>query len=114
MTHLDEDEFRDRVAAWYRDRDMRVATEVYQPGPYWFADIVVTGDDITRYIEVENDADSIRAGVGQAIGYAGADPNGVPMVVVPNGHTESPDVQRLRQGSRVIVRAFDAVANEWV
>lgn len=114
MTHLAEDEFRDIVAEWYRARDMHVATEVYQPGPYWFVDLIVTEDDITRYIEVENDKESVRSGTAQALGYAAGDPNGIPMVVVPKGHTETPDVDLLRDGSRAIIRAFDAEAGDFV
>lgn len=114
MTHLSEAEFRDAIVAWYRTKDKRAESEVYQAGPYWYVDIVVTEGDLTRYIEVENDADAIRHGVAQALGYAAHDPNGVPMVVTPPGHLEKPDVQRLRQGSQAIIRAFDAEAGEWV
>jgi hypothetical protein len=47
-------------------------------------------------IEVENDADSIRNGVGQAIEYAQNHPRAVPMVLTPEGHVETAQVEALR------------------
>lgn len=109
MTHIDEIDFEMAVAEWFRATygDDAVEQQVYQDGPYWFADIVVDLDFATLYVEVENDADSVREGVGQAIGYAAVLPNeGIPMVVTPEHHLDDDEVARLSKGSSVVIREY--------
>lgn len=116
MTHEYEVTFADAVEEWFRQKYGRDAVEtgVYQPEPYWFVDIVVDTGYATLFIEVENDAGSVRNGIAQALGYAAADPvKGVPMVVTPVGHVDSADVRRLRRETHVLVREFDMDSNDW-
>lgn len=116
MTHLSEDEFTGVVHRWWIERvgEANVHREVYQPDPYWFVDLVVERPEVTWYIEVENDAGSIRHGVGQALGYAADHPAGEPMVIVPADHTHRPDVDRLRESQAVLIREFDAEERAFV
>lgn len=115
MTHLSERAFTDVVEAWFRAEygDSQVEREVYQPGPYWFVDLVVDTGPVNLFVEVENDAASIRDGVGQALGYAASQPHSVPLLVVPMGHVEMPDVQRLRASQALVIRGFDVEMGEW-
>lgn len=115
MTHGEEDTFHDSVVGWFKRifGHQNVHENVYQPEPYWFVDLVVDLPFCRFYIEIENDADSIRPGIAQAQAYAAAEPvSGVPMVVTPKGHLE--DAARLRASTPAIIREFDAEAGEWV
>lgn len=116
MTHETEREFRVHVREWFERQwgHSAVETDVYQPGPRWFVDLVVQAEPVTLYVEVENDAASIRDGVGQALGYAAGREHGVPLVVVPAGHTEPERVRRLRATQAVQIRAFDAEEETWI
>ena len=116
MTHLSEATFHNRVRQWFENQygERAVKSEVYQPGPRWYVDLVVTLPSHTLYIEIENDAASVRDGVGQCIGYAGADPHGVPVLITPPGHLNTTRAGRLQSGSPVIIREFDAEAGEFV
>lgn len=117
MTHAAESSFGAYVTAWFVER--------YGPGavdeqPHLeptgnIPDLVVDADWAVLYVEIENDASSIRTGVGQAQEYAGHDPvAGVPLVVVPAGHGDEAELQRLRRRSVATVREFDADAREFV
>lgn len=116
MTHVSEATFASRVRQWFEGEHGydAVNREVWQPQPRWYVDLVVNAPPCTLYVEIENDKGSIRDGVSQALGYAADDPHGVPMVVVPAGHTEPERVRRLQQSSRCLIRAFDAEADAWV
>jgi len=103
----------DALVAWFEERvgPENVQRQVYQPGPRWFVDIVVEVGYATLYVEVENDADSVRPGIAQALGYAAGDTAaGVPVVVTPKGQLHDAKVQRLRHSSTVLVREFDLEA----
>lgn len=113
MTHFPESEFGEAVTEWfedqYGDEHVTTARDTFQPQPYWYPDIVVEADWCVLYIEVENDADSVRPGLAQAEGYAGADlVAGVPLVITPAGHLNPTRAERLRRGGRALIREFDA------
>lgn len=110
MTHESEAEFADAVAEWFETAYGRqnVEREVWLPRVRWYCDIVVAADPATLFVEVENDADSIRSGIAQALGYAATEPiTGVPVLVTPKGHLDTERVRRLREATPVIVREFD-------
>lgn len=100
----------DSIALWFRDHvgNDNVSTQVYQPPVDWFCDIVVQTAWCRLYIEVENDADSIRAGIAQAQAYAADDPVGVPMVIGPVNDLGSERAERLRRSTPALVRSFDS------
>lgn len=117
MTHITETTFGHAVVHWFEDTfgPDAVQTQVYQPEPYWFVDLVVDVGFARLFVELENDARSVRSGVAQALGYAGADIRfGVPMVVTPKGHLDGEKIRRLRQSSTVLIREFDEQTNTWV
>lgn len=114
--HVSEEAVEPAVADWFRDHygADAVETQVYQPEPYWFVDLVVDVSFATLFIEVENDADSVRRGVAQAAGYAGADIDGVPVVITPKGHVDPDRLERLQRGSNVLICEFDLEHEEFV
>lgn len=117
MTHKPESGIEPLIADWFRERygGEAVDTQAYQSEPRWFPDIIVSLGWGTLFIEVENDADAVRDGVSQALGYAGADEvGGIPMVVTPAGHLDGARVQRLRNKSNCLIREFDDEAEEFV
>lgn len=114
--HITEDEFTDIVETWWEDQVgvENVSREVYQPGPYWFVDLIVNRPEVDWYIEIENDRESIRDGVGQALGYASDYKHGEPMIIVPAGHTAQSEVEALRKSQAVLVREFDTKNMEFI
>ena len=116
MTHVSEATFHSTVRRWFEHQygEGAVKSEVYQSAVRWYCDLVVTLPSHSLYIEIENDRGSIRDGVGQCIGYSGADPHGVPMLITPPGHLNTTRAERLQAGSSVIIREFDAEAGEFV
>lgn len=116
MTHVSEATFHSTVRKWFENQygADAVKSEVYQIAPRWYCDLVVTLPSHSLYIELENDKGSIRPGLAQALGYAGADPHGVPMVITPPGHLDRARVDRLQSKSSVLIREFDAAAGEFV
>lgn len=107
MVHEPEDEFHARVERWLNRRygATNVEHEPYQADVARYPDFVVEDDLATYYIEVENDADSVQAGVGQAVGYAAysEDPRAVPVVVIPSDHVPQPEADRIRTRSSVLI-----------
>lgn len=117
MTHSREAPFEDILAEWFRERypDTNVTQQVYQPGPRFYVDIVVEFPFGTLYIETESDANEVRSGVAQALGYCADDlVMGIPVVVTPKGHLDDAKVRRLRQSTTVLIREFDEEAKEFV
>jgi len=114
--HVSEDDFHDALYDWWVSQvgEDNVESEVYQSEPYWFVDLIVHRSEVTWYIEIENDRNSIRKGAGQALGYAADHPDGEPMVIVPAGHVEEPDVARLRKSQAVLVKEFDMEKKEFI
>lgn len=104
MTHEPERPFHDRVAshlaATYGAEN--VEQDKYLSDPYRYCDIYVHGPLVDLAIEVESRFSAVLHGVGQAFIYASAADNAVPVVVVPPGHTEEPDVAALRQRIPVV------------
>lgn len=115
MTDQPETDIEPAVADWFRERyEDGAETQVWQPEPRWYCDIVVEVGFARLYIEVENDADSVRPGMGQAIAYAGQDPiAGIPMVVTPKDHLDEARAERLRCWSPAIIREFDTEEMEF-
>lgn len=117
MTHSDEKPFEIALADWFAERygEGSVKTQVYQPEPRWYCDIIVDTGYATLFVECESRAGEVRHGIAQALGYAAADRRkGVPMVVTPAGHLTDAKVQRLQQSTTVVVREFDAELMEFV
>lgn len=98
MTHLSEAAFVESLQERFERQFGADAIE----REYWcddtgcFADFWVDVGDLILAIEVENDEDSVRSGVAQALEYAANDPRAVPVVYVPAGHVERAQVQALR------------------
>lgn len=117
MTHESESSFEEVVVSWFENEygEDAVETQVYQPEPYWFVDVVVDVEFGTLFIELESREDAVRAGVAQALGYCAADPvKGIPMVIAPKGHIEDTDIDRLRRSTTVVIREFDEEQFEFV
>jgi len=117
MTHEIEVTFRDAVAEWFRSvyGAENVDEETYLAEPRWYCDIVVDTGWARLVIEIENDADSVRAGTAQAASYAATDSvAGVPVVIVPAGHLDPARTAAIRHGTVPLVREFDADAGEFV
>lgn len=114
--HRPEDEIEPAVAQWFRDRhgDDAVERQVWLEEPRWYCDVVVDLEAVTLYVEIENDAASVRDGVAQALGYAATDDAGVAMVVTPADHVEETRVELLRRTTAAVIREFDADAGEFV
>lgn len=99
MTHEHESEFTEKVEeeleSFFGEENVR--REVYLPETWRFADFVVQTEFFGFVVEVENDWDSVFKGIGQATLYASHYPNCFPVVVLPEGHTESPEVEYFRR-----------------
>lgn len=117
MTHEPERDFQPAVADWFRDRygTDAVETGAHIDDPDWYCDIVVDVGFAVLYIEVENDADAVRPGLAQALGYAADDEvAGVPMVVTPVDHIDDTRADYLRRSSHALIREFDVDAGVFV
>lgn len=104
MAHEDETPYRDRVASYLAATygAENVETNKYLADPYRFCDIYVEGPLVDLAIEVESRFSSAIDGVGQAFIYASAAGNAVPVVVVPPGHVEEPEIDALRDRIPVV------------
>lgn len=104
MSHEDEAPFQDRVVEYLENEygAENVEENKYLPDPYRFCDIWVEGALFDYAIEVENSFDGVIEGVGQSLIYAAEEENAVPVVVVPDGHTEEPEVSSIRRSIPVI------------
>lgn len=104
MPHEDEASFQDRVIDFLQDEygAENIEEDKYLPDPYRFCDIWVDGPVVDYAIEVENDFDAAITGVGQAVIYAAEETNAVPIVIVPPGHVEEPEVSSLRRAVPVV------------
>lgn len=98
MTHESEREYADAVEEHLVDLFGRRAVdrEHYVSDTGAFADFWVDLGVVILAVEVENDEDSVRPGVAQALEYALNDPRAVPVVVTPPGHVEDAQVQAMR------------------
>lgn len=90
-----------------------VDSQVYLPESTRYCDIVVDLPVATLCIEVESRFSAAIKGVGQALLYAAHYRDGVPVVVLPADHTESPEMEML-QGGAAVIKEFDAEAGEFV
>lgn len=104
LTHEDERPFHDRVVSYLEDKygEDNVETDKYLPDPYRFCDIWVDGPLFPYAIEVENDFEAAIEGVGQALIYAAEEQNAVPVVVLPPGHVDKPEVDSLRRQVSIV------------
>lgn len=111
MPHQTETAFESAVAEWFKEEygPNAVTRQKYLEGPRWFCDIVVDTGFARLFIEVENDAGSIRDGIGQTLGYAATDlERGFPMIVTPAGHIDKDRLALLRQNGSTLIREFSA------
>lgn len=99
MVHESEKSFHDKVHEYLIDAygENNVTSKVYLEESYRFADFWVHTPIVDLAIEVENDFNAVIRGVGQAFLYAAHSKNAVPVVIVPKGHIEQPEVDMLRQ-----------------
>lgn len=104
MTHETELTFHGRVVEYLRDEYGRenVESNKYLPDPYRFVDVWVEGPVAPLAIEIENDFESVIAGAGQALVYCAEETNAIPVVIVPPGHVEEPEVSSLRRRLPVV------------
>ena len=108
MAHVDEKEFASRVVSdlieFYSEDE--VYEEVVLPATQRRVDIVVNpkNHDIKFAIEVENDFEAVFGGIGQAEIYA-AELNATPLIIVPEGHVEYPEIMYL-SNSRVEILQY--------
>lgn len=116
MTHKPESDVEPAVAEWFEERHGADAVErqVYLEEPRWYCDIVVDLGAVVLYIEVENDAASVRDGLAQALGYAATDDAGLGMVVTPADHADETRVELLRRTTSAVIREFDTERGEFV
>jgi len=109
MAHISEEEFQCRLEEFFRDeyRGMAVSIErqKWLSGISGYADFWIELPEVTLAVEVENDTGSIRPGCAQAMEYASADSDAVPVLCVPEGHTESKVVEIFR-GRGVLIKEF--------
>lgn len=116
MTHEAERAIGDEVVEWFEDQygEDNVHREYYIADTGCFCDILVETGWCSLYVELENDKESIREGMGQAMEYAGNDKvTGVPMVITPEGHVNEERIRHLRNNG-VLVREFDGDMMEFV
>jgi len=73
-----------------------VEHERYLDGTGGYADYWVDLGVVTLAIEVENDADSVRSGVAQALEYAQNDDRALPAVITPEGCVDEAQADQLR------------------
>lgn len=104
MTHADEADFAPQVEAWLVDTfgDDAVESGKWLSRTTCYADFWVDTGVVILAIEVENDAGSIRDGVGQALEYAQNDPRAVPVVITPVGHADDDQADALRNVCPII------------
>jgi len=116
MNKMPEDEFQDILEEFWISEvgEKNVEREVFQPDPYWYVDFIVKRPEVIWFIEVENDLNSVRKGVGQGLGYSSDNQFGEPMVIVPYFDTDKTDLQKIRQSQSIISREFDHEAMEFV
>lgn len=117
MTHEPEADIQPAVVDSFVEQygADRVLTQDYLDDVGWFADIVVDVGWARLYVEVENDAASVRDGAAQAGAYAGTDPAaGVGLVVAPADHLPRPARLAAIRRCGVLVRAFDAERETFV
>lgn len=99
MTHMSEEEFCDAHVEPLLNEyfgEENVESQKYLSQTTCFCDYWIDLGLFIAAIEVENDAYSIRSGMGQAIEYAQNHPRAVPMVVTPMGHVDKAQVEELR------------------
>lgn len=109
MTHISESEFEERYVEPYLEREFPggdvVGKNKWVDGTGGYPDYWLDFGDMVFAIEVENDADSIRDGCGQAQEYASHlnHPNAVPVLLTPEGHSEQTTVETFRARGVIII-----------
>lgn len=108
MTHIDEAAFQDSVEQWLRRWYVDVTPEPVLDSRRR-PDFIAGGPFHTLVVEVENDFEAAFKGVGQVLAYAselrsvGSEEHDVvPVLVLPRGHVEAPEVEYLREHVRVV------------
>lgn len=115
MPHTDEPPITERAAAQFRERygADNVEQEVYLEESGRYCDIVVDArerggvlEPDYYVVEVENDPDEAIYSVGQTLVYEEeVDDENVsvePVIVVPDGHTEDPEMEHLEDDVRFV------------
>ena len=110
MTHEPEQDFDKSVEEFLEDVFPRAVIE-NKPrlNSGRIPDFVVTWTtaeilpDVVMTVEVENDFESLTDGIGQSLLYAGHFEWSIPVVVVPYGHTEQPEMSYIEKNSGVLI-----------
>lgn len=112
--HFDEYTFQDYVEELLIDQygEDNVYREKYYPETGRFVDFYVETAVVNLALEVENDAEAIMKGAGQAVLYANHDSNTVGAVVVPKGHIDQPETNLLRQDIPIVELEVDGYTDE--
>lgn len=113
MGHVDEDIIIDEVASFLKGKyDGEILQEVYVDGGR-YADIVVSRKEKNLAVEVENDTDTYRNGVGQALHYERV--GYIPVLAIPinrkdllDPDTDSGEILNVCAGSNVALLGVDA------
>lgn len=104
MTHESERTYHERVREYLVEQygEENVESTKYLDETGRFADFWVEGPVVTLAVEVENDWEAVSKGIGQATLYSAHDDDAVPVVIVPPGHVEYPEVEMLRERIAII------------
>lgn len=104
MTHESEASFQTRVRDYCIGQfgPGNVEPQRYLDATGRYVDLWVETPLLDFAVEIENDFESVPAGVGQALLYAAHAHDAVPVVVVPPAHVDQPEADLLRQTLPVI------------
>lgn len=102
--HESEYDYSTRVAAFLEEvyGEENVEYNKYLKESGRFVDFWVEAPVVTLAIEVENDFAAAIKGVGQALLYASHENRAVPVVILPPGHVQEPEVNMLRSHVAII------------
>lgn len=104
MAHESERTFSERVREYLVEHygEENVESQVYLDETGRFADFWVDGPVVSLAVEVENDWEAASKGIGQALLYGAHDDDAVPVVILPKGHVDYPEVEMLRERIAII------------
>lgn len=106
MTDESETNFSEEVSDQLVDYfgEEHVYENVYMAETRRYADFIVETPFFRLAIEVENNWEAAIKGIGQAQLYAAHYNDAIPVVIVPEGHIESPEYEYLR--NQVLILEF--------
>lgn len=104
MSDRTEKTFHEQVREYLIDEygNENIEHEKYLEETGRYADFWIDGPLMSLAVEVENDWEAVMKGIGQSILYAAHEQSTAPVVVVPKGHVEYPEVQMLREKVTIV------------